>query len=352
MGRAKQLREIFATSFDDSAKWQNWFFGTVATDDNDAVVVHNESGRPMSALFMQPYTFAYAGAELPSVYLSCVATRPEARGKGYASKLMFEAMKTALERGAVFAELIPANESLYRFYSRFGFSGCVYAAEERYTSIHAFRDDGAEVLEPDAAQLRALEREFGCGVIHSDSDYRNIYDDLMLESTGEVVSVRTPGGANAFLFAFYNTSKTDSGVTVRSLMAENEEAADAALAELRRRVGERSIAVFRPARHEPQARLHPRGMIRIVNAEAVLGALAAANPQLHHCIRLTDSQLPHNSGVYVIRDGACTRSESAPRHIDLDVTSETLCAILFSAPATGNIFSLPTRRPYMSMMLD
>lgn len=353
MGRAKQLKEIFATSFSDPVEWQKWFFGNVATNDDDAIIVHDDGGRPVSGLLLQPYTFHNFGRELPSAYISCVATRPEARGSGRASQLMLKALATARARGIVLAELIPASDALYQFYARSGFSGVFYVAEERYTAVHPFACAEFIECEPHFDTLHSLELETPGCVLHSSSDYANILADLNLGEGKQIISVQTPDGAKAFLFATYNTSKTDSGVLVRSLLADNEDAAQAALAALRRRVGERSFTVWRPADRQPLPRLRARGMARLLRPQPLLAAMAAAHPELKYTIRLYDNAIADNNGLYTLSHGDCTYTATGvARHVDLDVSVNTLTAILFSHPEAGAIFNLPTHRPYMAMMLD
>ncbi len=55
-------------------------------------------------------------------YIYGVATHPECRAKGYATKLMLSAMEVIKRRGYVAAMLIPSEEWLKEYYSRFGFS--------------------------------------------------------------------------------------------------------------------------------------------------------------------------------------------------------------------------------------
>lgn len=353
MGRVKQLKEIFATSFTDPEEWQRWFFGTVAGDRDDCVVLeHEASGRPVSGLLMQPYAFNFWHTPLPSAYLSCVATRPEARGKGKASALMLKALENAYDGGYAFAELIPASRALYGFYGRFGFSGVFYVAEERYTAVHPFEQRGT-VCESSFSILTNLENGMPNCVLHSQTDYNNILADLAMDSGHQTVAARGEDGSEAILFATYNESAPGDTVLVRSLLASGTDAAETALAELRRRVGERPFTVWLPAAGEPRARLRTRAMARIVNAETVLSALAQAHPELAHTIRLTDRQISRNNGIYRIEKGTCRRLEtSPPTKPDLDTDSSTLAAIIFSHPHTGEIFNLPTSRPYISMMLD
>lgn len=353
MGRIKQLKEIFATSFADSAQWQSWFFGNVATDDEQAVLVHDNNGRPVSGLLMQPYIFNYFDHALPSVYLSCVATRPEARSKGKASELMLKALNIARDNGAVVAELIPASRGLFGFYARSGFSGVFYVGEERYTAVHPFDGDSAEEITPVYDTLHALELTTPNCILHSPADFEAIEADLAMDSGSQTVSIRTSEGHQAILFATYDAANPEGTVLVRSLLADDRNAATAALRALRQRVGQRPFTVWLPADRQPKARLRARGMARIINPLALLDVLAASHPNLHYCICLTDRELPQNNGCYTLTEGRCTFAPGqARRHCDLNVDTATLAAILFSHPEAGLIFNLPTRRPYIAMMLD
>ena len=351
MSRIKQFREIFATSFKDPARWVDWFFANVATDDNRVFIQHDGS-RPASALYVQDYDFAYAGRTLPSAYISCVATRPEFRGKGLASQLMVKTLRELREKGYAFAELIPQTDALYFFYAHTGFSGCVYRAEERYSAVHSFASEGCRTIGGDYALLHRLEEESGWGVRHSEEDFRNVLADLDMEPGHQTIATEAPDGSRAMLFASLENTGKDSTVLVHSLLAESQQAADAALAELRKTVGERPMTVLRPASDEPRARLRAAGMVRITDPLRVLGALADAHRDLRYTIRLTDRQIPENCGIYTLRDGICVLDAGFGGKADLEVDIRTLTAILFSPHNTGAIFSLPTRRPYMALMLD
>lgn len=343
-----EFEKIYAAVFDDSPRWRRWFFDEVVGPDADSdIFIETDSGgRPAAAALLKPFDFQYAGTVVPSGYISCVGTRPDVRTRGLASAAVAAALDEARRRGYAFCELIPANRSLYSFYSRFGFAGVFYADEERYTSLHAFA--GAEVVpeEPSFALFHSVESSVGCGVLHSEADFRHIMDDLAFESGRSAVFARAADGAAACLFASWDARRPGSTVTVRSLIAGSEAAATGALAVLRAETPGRPFTVWRPPLSGSKAHLRVRGMARIVSAQAVLGALAAAHPALSTTISLADT-----GESYCLAAGECRLSPVVPRP-SLDVTTPVLTSILFSSPATGNIFGLPARRPYMSLMLD
>lgn len=352
--KKKEFEEIYTAAFSDAKEWRRWFFDTVVSDahDEDIFLVADSAGRASASALLKPYTFLYAGAELQSGYISCVATRPEARAHGLASQAMEQILRAACERGYAFAELIPATRSLYNFYSRFGFADAFYADEERYTALHKFEyaEDGT-VVAPSFEIFHALELKAGCGVVHSEKDFKNILADLSFENGHSVVFIQT-GEYHACLFASWDSRREGDTATVRCLLADSETAASAALRELRRQIGERPVTVWHPPLSGDKAHLRVRGMVRIVHALAVLQALAAAHPSLHYTIRLHDSLIPANDGFYTIADGQCTCTATSEMRPDLEVTVPVLSSILFSAEKIGKIFLLPTRRPYMALMLD
>lgn len=347
------FEDIYASAFGDDRHWRRWFFDEVVTDsaDDDIFIVGDSAGRPSASALLKPYSFVYAGAELPSGYISCVATRPEARTRGLASQAVVQALAEAKRRGYAFCELIPANRSLYSFYRRFGFADAFYADEERYTSLHEFAGGGSTPVEPSYALFHRVESAVGCGVVHSESDYRHIVADLAFEKgSGQVFVDGADGGA--CLFAAWDASRPDGTVTVRSLMAETERASLAALSILRAEAGPRPFTVWRPPFSGMKAHLRVRGMARIVCPGTVLGALAAAHPALDTTIRITDPLFGDNSGVYRLAGSRCEKTDDMKRRPALDVPVDVLTSILFSSEKIGGIFSLPARRPYMALMLD
>lgn len=342
------FQRIFKSCFSDSARWQQWFFETVANDEDSMMLRYDANGRAASALLMQSYDFLYEGSVLPSRYISCVGTMPEARSKGLASAVMKDAVDRAVAEGAAFVELIPAQDHLYFFYEKLGFATVFYRDRERYTSVHAFPGGEGELTEPSYDMFHELEMSTGSGVIHSSTDYANILADMAIDGNDAVVAVRDGEGGGAMLFAVADSAQ----ITVKSLLSTRRELGLTALAELRRRLGEKPMVVQTPPLSGEPAFLRPAGMLLIADAAKVLSALAAAHHDVRLTIRLTDAAVPSNNGVYVLSGGRCEVQPLRAGKFDLDVSAPTLAAILFNNHRTGNIFGIPSRRPYMALMLD
>lgn len=345
MNKREAFKEVFISAFNDSKLWRNWFFSNVAVNEDEISVALDGMGKPAGALLMQRYAFQYRGAELQSEYMSCVATKPEARSKGVASKLITDAITEAAGRGSAFCELIPAKPHLYYFYRRFGFAGVFYVDRQRYTALHKFTPCGTPVA-PDYELFSALERRNACGVVHNASQYALVMEDIQVDG-GYAFAVREGDGA-AIVFA----APDEDIIKVKCLLADSPELADGAVALLRDAVGEKGIVVDMPPLTGEKAFLRPYGMLRIIDAHTVLATLASAFPRLKYAIRLHDAIIGDNNGIFNIRDGKCTHPEAYGGHVDLDVSIETLAAILFSSERMASVFDLPGRRPYMSLMLD
>lgn len=346
MNKHEAFCNIFKSSFADSNAWRRWFFDTVVTDD-DIYLSCNAQGKPVSALLMQTYSFIYQENELPTAYISCVATLPEARSMGSASHLMVDALRTARIKGMSLCTLVPAGEALRYFYRRFGFASVFYCDLMRYTALHQFDKGVGELVEPSSELLGGLERRFGCGVIHSASDYQHILDDLKLDGNTYVYAA-AEGDRCAIVFA----TADKSAVRVKALISDGEDLSECLLHRIRESEPNKMFIVYGPPVSGNRAFLHPYGMVRIVDPMPVFLALSGRHPHLKMAIRLSDGLLDCNSGIYLIDDGKCERYDSYTGHINLDVSADTLAAILFSSSDMGEIFGLPTGRPYMSLMLD
>lgn len=346
--KAKNFQHIFEQSFDDPAAWRRWFFDNVVADD-DIYIAADSRNKPAAALLMQRYDMQYCGRRIPTGYISCVGTLPQARGKGLASTLLRSAICDAHARGMALCELIPAQNHLFYFYRHAGFSTAFYADRERYTSLHNFSGGRGHVVQPTYSLMNNLEKKHGGMILHSEQDYANILTDLALDGEHYAIGATDDAGNAAVLFA---TADAYDGIKVKSLLADSRELALTALAELRQRAGNKPITVYLPpVSHEPQF-ITARGMVRITDAVVILGVLAADHPHLHIAIRLHDSIVEANTGIYIIKDGGVTRTDATDTAIDLDIDIAVLASILFSSHDVGRIFGLPTQRPYMALMLD
>jgi len=80
----------------------------------------------VSAFYLIKNTLKYENKFFDGYYLYAAATLPEYRKSGMMSKLIREAQAFCRENNADFVSLVPSEESLYGYYSRFGFEKAMY----------------------------------------------------------------------------------------------------------------------------------------------------------------------------------------------------------------------------------
>ncbi len=350
MAETRKFKDLFCSCFNDSRSWVNWFFSVIVQEKDIIGMSSEEGSQILSGALLQDYTFLYNGTELPSGYISCVATYQHERGKGLASEVMKRVLRQADERGMAVVSLIPAQRHLYGFYAHTGFSGVYYMNEERYLAGHVFEAQGREVT-VNYALLHSVESAFGCGVIHSEDQFKYLMTDLNFNSGSCAIGAEDEDGRKAVLFAVYDTENPDAAIEVKALLAESRQAADMALKLLSDRVPDRGITVRTEPADASGPFLRAAGMARIIDVQAVLAALAENHPELKLTVTVHDDFIEKNNGTFSVRNGKCMPVTPVPKP-DIDVDVRTLTSILFSSSAIGDIFNIPTHRPLMSMMLD
>ena len=287
-------------------------------------------------------------------YISGATTLRQYRDRGYMKQLMREALDVAYSRGDALVALIPASKRLFYYYDRLGFSTVFYIDEERYTDKHVFEYSGKyTAIDPAGshevyAAVDSMLRERDNVVLHTYDDFQSILADVTLDG-GHTIVLRDNNTGGIVAVAL--VAPADERIVVRELLSTNDDARMAALEYTRQLYPGRPMSVIAPpdARHIP---IHARGMARIVNARKLLSAYALRYPKLSQSIRLYDPLLPQNSHIYIIDRGEVVVNDGFGGRIDLDVTPEILLSILCSDSPIGDIFNLPTARPYISMMMD
>lgn len=356
MNRKDGVRHLWRECFRDSDEYLDMYFGRIYSDD-DALVTEVD-GRVVSSLLMQRYSLRFHGAEPSIMYLAGAATRRAARGRGYMSALMLEAMERAYERGDMLCALMPAHEWLYAFFARFGFSSVFLADVQRFTSLHSFpvQHDYHEVDDAYAPAVyeafTRYEHERPGGVLHTRRDFINMLDDLMMHPGGTFVAV---GRKDVPVAAMAWAVEAGGVVQVNELLGIDSDACTAALRALRRRFADKPFRYMASSfddthNSHSRRRLHPRGMARLVDVEQCFDLLAGAHREWSAVITVSDPLLAVNSHTYRVGQGKCVIDDSYRGTPDLDVTVEVLTKILFSSPDTGSILGFPSQRTHISLM--
>ena len=362
MSKRDDIKRIWQESFSDSREYVRMYFEKVYRDE-EALLLQDADGVAVSSLLLQKYTMAFHDATPAVSYIAGAATRRNQRGKGYMSQLMRQALAESASRGDMLCALIPANEPLYYFYRRYGFTTVFYTKEQRFTAFHPFsvKGDYHHVTDVDSQRVwEAFDRfqhERDCYILHSERDFRNILADLKCSGGDFVVMAQNvtdeEGIEKEEIVSMAWAEMRDDLLLVMDLMGVSADARTAALRQLRGLHGDTPVLLYGRPTDAMGGRLMPRGMCRVVDAGKALAIIAAACPDFHCSVRISDSILPDvNSHTFVVEKGECRIADGEDVKLDFDVTVDVFTDILFSAPATGEIIRFPSVRPMISLMLD
>ena len=122
-----ELSRLWKVVFSDNDKFINLFFDKQYN--RCETFCYEEDGKVVSAFYLLPCNISFGGQIFCGRYLYAAATYPEYRGKKLMSKLINEAQSYCEKQGVDFISLLPAEESLYGYYERFGFKEAMYRFE-------------------------------------------------------------------------------------------------------------------------------------------------------------------------------------------------------------------------------
>lgn len=148
--KKEECTRLWKEVFGDSDEFISSFMEHFYTEENMLYITENE--KISSMLHIIP--FEQNGAKV--AYMYAVATDYHARGKGYAKKLIRQAIEKAKKEGYKAIFTLPADEGLSEFYSQFGFKG-KYPVE--FKTQHDF-DFGTGKKEKDLAMILPLDSNY------------------------------------------------------------------------------------------------------------------------------------------------------------------------------------------------
>lgn len=119
-----QAQQLWTRVFEDDAAFQRDFYALTGLD---GPLVLLEDGQIQSMLALPEVTLTFPdGRSVKGGYVYALATRPEARGRGYAGQLLDYACQALKDRLADCILTVPAQTSLFSFFARCGFLPALY----------------------------------------------------------------------------------------------------------------------------------------------------------------------------------------------------------------------------------
>ncbi len=119
-----QLNELWQEVFGDSKEAVDIFFEMMF--DTSHCFAHLQDTKITSWLYLLPCKIKFDSQIFSGAYLFAAGTKKEYRRKGIMSTLINEAQDFAKNQGLDFISLVPANETLYSYYEKFGFQTAMH----------------------------------------------------------------------------------------------------------------------------------------------------------------------------------------------------------------------------------
>ena len=189
MDEILELKTLWKTVFGDPRETIDAYFSAFYSP--ELCVEERSDGHIISACHIMPLgdlVFPDSSRErCAAIY--ALATHPERRGRGAASRVTEEAVNRAKQQGYSSVILHPATEKLFGFYKKRGFRTAF-----RTRGILTARDCATEPERVSPAEYRALREDLLKGKLHVDHDERSLaFQDALCTLFGGGL-FRTDGG--------------------------------------------------------------------------------------------------------------------------------------------------------------
>lgn len=335
-----RIREIWATCFDDTPAFQDWFFANRYAPDR--TLAYREGEEIVANVQMIPYTVRLRNKTMESLFIVGAATMPEARGNGRMGTLMRQAFAAMRERGVGLSHLYPFQ---YDFYRRHGFEVCCArlnycASPQQLQASFWMREELASdldilVLSPELVDIRALMRIYDAAmqrydghVVRDESAWQLRLQDHALEQDACVCLAYAKGEPCGYsLFA----RKQNALALIESLCIDERDLANILLALCDAYPDVRSLEwstppddglFYRMRDSRGGVRLEPHDMIRLVDIERAINGLECSAEAPPLVFEVRDAWAPWNAGVWELSTQSARmrlRRTDAPPAYRMDV---------------------------------
>lgn len=347
----EQVRSLWDKCFLEEDKRFVDFYCRKRYEENDNIFIEKDN-KVVSALQLISYPFSYYGKTIGCAFISGACTDPEYRSQGMMNKLILKSLKKAKNNGACFAALIPASESLFKYYSGSNFVNIFDYSKIRINKAkaneqHAFScnittfDGSYEIYEYFNEKMRnrnccIQHNEYDFGVI---AEYLEMFDNyLLVAKYGEDVC--------GLAFCCLRNGE----IYIKDVFAESAEILSDLITSASKLFNNEYINIIVPP--VSGQKTHHLGMARIIDAETMLRIYATTHPKLKMEISLVDPILTENNGTYYINNGILEKKDSIGANV---VDIEQLTQALFgyhTEMLPDKLKSFNNQAAFMSLMLD
>ena len=165
----KQAVSLWKAAFGDSEEYINFFLDTHM---GCTFVPLTENGELVSALYLIDGVLD----NTDGFYLFAAATFKAHRSKGYMARLLRLAEETAKENNKSFIALVPAEKSLFDYYSRFGYKTAFYAKKQPKNLPVPQAENRFVWCGEHTDYILAEHEKYGTDILESEGEIYTVFD--------------------------------------------------------------------------------------------------------------------------------------------------------------------------------
>ena len=213
-GMERQLDRLWRNCFYDPVKVTRYFFKYRFVPGNTLVAV--EDKEVVSALYLLPCKIRMDGRLCKAQYVYAAATLPQFRNRGLMTQLLRKADELGAQNGVFYTVLVPASQSLFRYYEKSGYQTYFYlrvvqaARQELAELARGGKQDAAAISDRLLWTVRNEALGNGLGNVYWDKRAVGFAVDFFCICGGEVFSAARDGSVG---YAFFRDNGNFGNVT-------------------------------------------------------------------------------------------------------------------------------------------
>lgn len=295
----EEVKSLWKKCFNDSDEFIELYFSKRYTDEINMAIY--EDGKVISALQMIPYKISLRGETINASYISGASTDPDYRNRGAMAKLLSDTHKKMYEEDVLLSFLIPAEEWLIAYYSKFGYNSIFFSKYIEQQNKNLVVDTSLNIEISDTINdnvynyLSEKMLSITCAVQHSFEDLSVVMEDIKLAGGNIAVASR-----NETICGVTFAVPVDDKVAIRAIIADSIEMRDSLFAKSMELFNAKTV-IYRTFKGE---NLSPYGMARVINLDSLLSVWAKINPDRFMTFYVSDDKdIPQNNGLFVVDNG-------------------------------------------------
>lgn len=188
----KNIKNLWSYCFTDDENYVNYYFKKKYKPENNLIL--KDKKEIAASLQLNPYLMIYGKTSLKISYIVGVSSKPEKRGAGYVTKLIFEALNHLYQKGENFTILMPIDTKIY---TRYGFSNIadMESAEisldridYHKTGLSVRRCSGSSYIKDLQNIYTFVSQNWDNYIYRNDLYFKNLLEEAGLENTNAFIS--------------------------------------------------------------------------------------------------------------------------------------------------------------------